>query len=100
MTDQQTAFETINALARAFKANEAHYKSPKYSEAQARKDFIDKFWIALGWDVNHDQQSNPYEQEVTVERGVVTGGSQNRQRQNLLREQVRGAGSSDRPLGV
>src|SRR5581483_6446261 len=31
-------------------------------------DFIDKFWIALGWDVNHETQKNPFEQEVKVER--------------------------------
>ena len=45
-----------------------------YSEAQARIDFIDKFWIALGWDVNHERQKNPYEQEVKVERGVAVSG--------------------------
>jgi len=33
-----------------------------------RKDFIDKLWIALGWDVNHDEQKNSYEQEVKVEQ--------------------------------
>ena len=24
--------------------------------------------MALGWDVNHDTQKNPYEQEVKIER--------------------------------
>jgi len=36
--------------------------------AEVRKDFIDKLWIALGWDVNHDEQKNSYEQEVKVEQ--------------------------------
>jgi adenine-specific DNA-methyltransferase len=39
-----------------------------------RKDFIDKFFMALGWDVNHDEQTNPYEQEVKVEPAVSAAG--------------------------
>lgn len=78
MSKFDIALKEISILVKAFQRNESHYKSAKYSEAQARKDFIDKFWIALGWDVNHDQQTNPYEQEVKVERGVATGGNQRR----------------------
>ena len=62
------AFRRVKELVADFRANEAYYLSAPYSEAQARKDFIDKFFIALGWDVNHDTQRNPYEQEVKVER--------------------------------
>jgi len=76
--DLDTAFETIGALVRQFQQDEPYYLSPAFNEGEARKDFIDKFWIALGWDVNHDRQTNPYEQEVKVERPVVGGGSQRR----------------------
>lgn len=78
MSEFDNALKAVGILVKAFQRNESHYRSAKYSEAEARKDFIDKFWIALGWDVNHDQQTNPYEQEVKVERGVTTGGSQRR----------------------
>jgi adenine-specific DNA-methyltransferase len=78
MSEIEIAFKRIGALVKAFQSNESHYKSAKYSEAEARKDFIDKLCIALGWDVNHEQQTNPYEQEVKVERGVATGSSQRR----------------------
>lgn len=61
------AFQRVQQLAHTFHANEKRYLSPDYQEAEARKDFIDKFWIALGWDVNHDAQTNPYEQEVEME---------------------------------
>lgn len=47
------AFERVKNLAATFKANEAGYLSAEYQEAEARKDFIDKFFIALGWDLNH-----------------------------------------------
>ncbi len=65
------AFSTLKQLAEDFQANEQSYFDAKYSEAQARLDFIDKFWIALGWDVGHEREKNPYEQEVKVERGVA-----------------------------
>jgi adenine-specific DNA-methyltransferase len=65
-----TAFSLVKQLVVDFEANQKHYLSSGYLEEEARKDFIDKFWMALGWDVNHDTQKNPYEQEVKVERGV------------------------------
>jgi adenine-specific DNA-methyltransferase len=64
----EVAFARVKQLAADFKANEKFYLSPVYQEAEARRDFIDKFLIALGWDVNHETQNNPYEQEVKVER--------------------------------
>ena len=46
------AFERVKELVVIFSRNEQRYLAAGYSEAQARLDFIDKFWIALGWDVN------------------------------------------------
>ena len=66
----EDAFQRVKHLASVFKQNEKQYLEQSYSEAQARLDFIDKFWIALGWDVHHELQTNPYEQEVKVERRV------------------------------
>jgi len=62
------AFARVKQLVADFKANEHYFLSPAYQEQEARRDFIDKFWIALGWDVNHDTQKNPCGQEVKVER--------------------------------
>ena len=70
------AFSRVKELVADFKANENFYLSPQFSEAQARKDYIDKFFMALGWDVNHDTQKNPYEQEVKIEKNE--SGSQRR----------------------
>ncbi len=72
----EEAFEVVSALAADFGANAKHYLSGDYSEAQARKDFVDQFLIALGWDVNHELQKNPYQQEVKVERAVQTATAQ------------------------
>jgi len=74
----EAAFERVRELTQEFNANKNFYLSPEYQESEVRKDFIDKFFIALGWDVNHETQKNPFQQEVKVERGVTTGPSQRR----------------------
>src|SRR5687767_9193207 len=73
-----SALQVVQRLVEDFKQGEKHYLSKTYQEAEVRKDFIDKMWIALGWDVHHDHQKNPYEQEVKVERGVNVSGAQKR----------------------
>ena len=70
------AFDTVCQLVKDFKAQERAYLSSEYQESQVRQDFIDKFFTALGWDVTHTRQKNPYEQEVKIENKVMTGASQ------------------------
>lgn len=72
------AFNEVQKLVSKFRQNEGFYLSSDFSEADTRKDFIDKFWSAIGWDVNHETQTNPYEQEVKVERSVA--GNERRRR--------------------
>ena len=67
----EKAFQDVQGLVSDFHNNKAHYMAPAYQEQEARQDFIDKFWTALGWDVKHDVQKNPYAQEVKVERGIT-----------------------------
>lgn len=54
------AFKTVSSLVNDFKDNERYYLSHGYSEADVRNDFINKFFIALDWDVRHETQKNPY----------------------------------------
>jgi len=68
MTAFNKAFEDVQQLVNTFNSNYNHYMSPGYSEAEARQDFIDNFFIALGWDVRHKHQTNPYEQDVKIEK--------------------------------
>src|SRR5208282_1477048 len=64
------AFAKVKELVADFRANEKFYRSPAYQEfpfahrmgeggrrpdeGNDNRDFIDKFWLALGWDVNHE----------------------------------------------
>lgn len=68
---QRQAFEASQAAVRKLVDNFLPVVGADYPEHEVRKDFIDKFWIALGWDVNHERQINPYEQEVRVERAMT-----------------------------
>jgi hypothetical protein len=76
--DFKKAYEIVRKLVHDFEANEKYFLSKKYHEVDVRRDFIDKLFIALGWDVYHDQQKNPYEQEVKVEKDVSVSGTQKR----------------------
>lgn len=64
----QEAYDAVQLLVEKFKANNEHYMRSTYSEAEARQDFIDKFFNALGWDVTHTYQHDPYKQDVKIEK--------------------------------
>jgi hypothetical protein len=50
------AFAVVQTLAKDIEANKVHFFSPSYQKSEVRKNFIDKFHIALGWNVNYDWQ--------------------------------------------
>ncbi|MGZ0017641.1 Eco57I restriction-modification methylase domain-containing protein [Yeosuana sp. AK3] len=77
-TNFEVAFKKVKDLVDNFENNYAYYKSSTYQEAEVRKDFLDPFLIALGWDVNHEFQNNPYKQEVKVEKTQKQEGSKNK----------------------
>jgi hypothetical protein len=77
-TSLDEGFQAVQVLVKDFHAGTAHFLSPEYQEAAVRKDYIDKFFVALGWDVDHDIQRNPFEQEVKLENRVTVGGAQRR----------------------
>jgi hypothetical protein len=47
----EKSFLAVTELVKNFQANENYYLSPEYQEVDVRRDFIDKFFTALGWDV-------------------------------------------------
>jgi adenine-specific DNA-methyltransferase len=54
--DFAQAHEEVVKLCDTFADNHSKYHEASYNETALRKDFLDKFFIALGWDVNHDVQ--------------------------------------------
>ncbi|MEK7441707.1 MAG: N-6 DNA methylase, partial [Chloroflexota bacterium] len=63
----------VEELVRKFEANKDYFLSPQYSESQARIDFIDELFEALGWKIRLQPDENPHERDVIVERGQTTG---------------------------
>ena len=72
------AYKKVSDLVDDFETGYNHYKNPSYSETRVREDFINKFFSALGWDVTHDFQKNPYKQEVKLELTQKQEGSKNK----------------------
>lgn len=70
VTDFEKAFEKIRHLVSQYQNNQSYFESSQYQEAEVRTDFIDRFFEALGWDVDHLVQKNPYRQEVKIERSL------------------------------
>jgi adenine-specific DNA-methyltransferase len=64
----QNSWNYVKLLTKKFQSEESYYLSYEYQEAQVRQDFIDKLFTALGWDVNHQLQHDPYRQEVKIEK--------------------------------
>ncbi len=50
-----TAPKEINRLIERFQENRDVYCSSQYNEAQARIEFIDPFFKALGWDMTNEK---------------------------------------------
>ncbi len=73
--DKEKAIEIIKNLIKTFKDNLVQYKSIDYKEANVRKEFINKFFIELGWDVYNDQGLAEQYKEVIDEDSIKIGSS-------------------------
>ena len=50
-----SAPDTIKSLVERFERNHEQYRSGKYNETQLRREFLDPFFEALGWDLLNKQ---------------------------------------------
>ena len=66
----------IQELVERFAQNERQYCSNTYNETQTRREFIDPFFEALGWDVNNRKGYSERYKEVIHEDAIkVKGGT-------------------------
>jgi len=66
--------EIILKLVEQFKSNIDEYKSTGYNETQLRREFLDPFFEALGWDVNNKQGYALAYRDVIHEDAIKIGG--------------------------
>ena len=74
MTNKETAYKKISELVERFGEQYESYKRPEYNETQTRRDFIDPFFKALGWDIDNEQGfAEAYREVIHEDRVKVSG---------------------------
>jgi len=76
MTSQTTAPAIIHKLVETFEQNLDSYRSTNKNETELRREFLDKFFTALGWDVANEKGYDELGKEVIHEFSVDVAGQQ------------------------
>ena len=71
--DHMSVPAKISELVDRFQQNASEYRSATYNETQAKNDFIDPFFEALGWDIRNKKRSSEAYREVIYEYSVKMG---------------------------
>src|SRR5437899_5499318 len=64
----------IRELTERFERNKDAYRSPQYNETQLRREFLDPFFKALGWDMDNTQGHAEAYKDVIHEDAIKVGG--------------------------
>ena len=75
MINKEEAKKEVSKLIKTFKDNIKQYKLSTYKEAQVRKEFIDKFFKFLGWDIDNKQGFSEQFKEVINEDAIKIQGN-------------------------
>ncbi len=73
MINKETAYKKISELVERFEEQYTSYKNADYNETLTRRDFIDPFFKALGWDIDNEQGYSEAYREVIHEDKVKIG---------------------------
>jgi len=66
--------DTIKKLVETFALHKDHYKSANYNETELRREFLDPFFKALGWDVDNEAGYADAYKDVIHEDAIKMGG--------------------------
>jgi type I restriction-modification system DNA methylase subunit len=75
MTPKERAYQQISELVTRFGEQLDSYRDAGYNETLTRRDFIDPFFRALGWDIDNSQGYAEAYREVIHEDKVNVGGA-------------------------
>ncbi|MBL0332252.1 MAG: hypothetical protein IPP08_01170 [Chlorobiota bacterium] len=73
MTNKENGLKKVQELVIRFNEQYPAYKKSDYYENQTRRDFIDPFFKALGWDIDNEQGFTESYREVIHEDKVKVG---------------------------
>jgi type I restriction-modification system DNA methylase subunit len=74
MITKEEAREKIKELIAKFEAQKEYFKTLEYNETQTRKDFIDPFFRALGWDIDNKKGKLESYRDVKLEDKIKVSG--------------------------
>lgn len=75
MINKEAAYKKISELVERFDEQFDSYKKADYNETLTRRDFIDPFFKALGWDIDNEEGYAEAYREVIHEDKVKVGGA-------------------------
>ena len=75
MPTKGEALEKVRLLIQRFDEQKEFYTNSDYNETQTRRDFVDPFWKALGWDVDNESGYAESYREVRHEDRLIIGGA-------------------------
>lgn len=70
-----SASQVVHDLVARFEQHRASYTSGNYNETQLRREFLDPFFKALGWDVDNEQGYAEAYKDVIHEDAIRIGGA-------------------------
>jgi type I restriction-modification system DNA methylase subunit len=73
-TSSGSAPETVVRLCRNFTEHLDHYKSQSYNETELRREYLDPFFKALGWDIDNERGYADAYKDVIHEDAIKIGG--------------------------
>ncbi|MDP2806866.1 MAG: hypothetical protein Q8O74_01865, partial [bacterium] len=73
MTPKNISQKKIEELILKFRQNEDSYRNGSYNETQLRREFLDPFFEALGWDVANKQGLAEQYKDVIHEDAIKVG---------------------------
>ena len=76
MTNKELGLKKVLKLVERFKEHQIIYKKAEYNETQTRRDFIDPFFKALGWDIDNELGfSESYREVIHEDKIKISGGT-------------------------
>jgi hypothetical protein len=76
MTNKEKGLKIVQDLVSRFAEHLIAYKKADYNETQTRRDFIDPFFKALGWDIDNEQGfSESYREVIHEDKIKISGGT-------------------------
>jgi len=65
--------DAVLELVERFARNRGQYLNPAYNETQARREFLDPFFTAVGWDVDNSAGYAQQYKDVVHEDAIKVG---------------------------